>query len=109
MRHPDIMDNVWKWSNMPKRPAQPPSARMRMPGADSANRYARFGDTQQSRIALSDSDARFERVMADMGRRNMSDTQTGEKIRNNLTMWGGPTTDARTWGQLQGIVPAARR
>jgi len=107
MRHPDIAENVWKWSNMPKRPAQPPQSRMRMPGAVPGG-FPRFGDTQQARVAMSDAQARFERVMAGMGRRNMSDTQTGDKIRSQLTEWGGPTTNARTWGQLQGITPAAK-
>jgi hypothetical protein len=80
---------------------------MRMPGAVPGG-FPRFGDTQQARVAMSDAQARFERVMAGMGRRNMSDTQTGDKIRSQLTEWGGPTTNARTWGQLQGITPAAK-
>jgi hypothetical protein len=109
MGHPDIMENVHKYlmrSN--RRPAQAPTARMRMPGAAPGG-FPRFGDTQQAQQALADASARFERVMAGMGRRHMSDTITGDKIRANLTAWGGPTTDAKTWGQLQGIVPAAQR
>jgi len=108
MRHPDIMENVNNYlMRASKRPAQPPQSRMRMPGAVPGG-FPRFGDTQQARVAMSDAQARFERVMAGMGRRNMSDTQTGEKIRSQLTAWGGPTTNARTWGQLQGITPAAK-
>jgi hypothetical protein len=109
MRHPDIMENVHNYlMRANKRPAQAPTARMRMPGAAPGG-FPRFGDTQQAQQALADASARFERVMAGMGRRNMSNTITGDKIRTNLTAWGGPTTDARTWGQLQGIVPAAQR
>ena len=106
MQHPDIAKNVWKWSNMPKRTAQPPATRMRMPGAAPGG-FPRFGDTQQAQLALADAQARFERAQAGLGRRYMSATQTGANIRSGLTAFGGPTTDAQTWGQLQGIAPAA--
>lgn len=89
------------WNRTP-RPVAPPTTRLRMP--DGIHMFRRFGDTEAAHAALSNAMQRYTRVGQAAGRIPPLHS-TGEFV----SFFGDVPTTAKTWGQLQGIVPKRAR
>ena len=110
IHHPEAMQKAWEWGQRAvKRPTVPPMSRFRMPGAV-RSLGARFGDLDTAAVAMAPATARFEQAMHSMGNPRFTSPRKVHHIISDYTSFGRklPTT-AKTWAELQGIVPGAMK